>query len=232
MSANDSAGHFGPELFEFLVDLAENNNREWFHANKKRYEHHVKEPLISFIQDFGPHLHAISEHFVADPRANGGSMFRIYRDVRFSSDKSPYKTQAAAHFRHEAHRNAHAPGFYLHLAPGEVGVGVGVWSPAMPSLTKIRSAIVADPDGWVRASGDPGFRSEFSVVGQSLKRAPRGFPADHPLVEDLRRKDHIGWISLDEDDVTSPGFLEEYARLCRLSVPYVRFLTHAVDFPF
>ena len=109
--------HFGPELFEFLLDLRANNMREWFQENKGRYERHVKEPLLQFIEDFEPYLHSISEHFVADARANGGSMFRIYRDVRFSKDKTPYKTQAAVHFRHEAGKSAHAPGFYLHLAP-------------------------------------------------------------------------------------------------------------------
>ena len=225
-------GHFRPELFEFLLDLRANNDREWFKANKDRYERQVKEPLLDFIRDFGPLLGAISEHFVADPRANGGSMFRIYRDVRFSKDKSPYKTQAAAHFRHEAGKTAHAPGFYLHLAPGEVGAGVGIWRPKTPTLTKIRNAIVDDPHGWKKASGDPGFREVFSLVGDSLKRSPRGFDPDHPLAEDLKRKDHIAWVDLDEDEATSPGFLEDFADICRQSVPYMRFLTTAVGLPF
>ena len=102
--------HFTPELFEFLLELRTNNNREWFQANKGRYERHVKEPLLQFIQDFEPSLHSVSTRFIADARANGGSMFRIYRDVRFSKDKSPYKTQAAVQFRHEAGKSAHAPG--------------------------------------------------------------------------------------------------------------------------
>ena len=224
--------HFTPHLFEFLLDLRVNNNREWFHDNRDRYEQYVKEPLLGFIEDFGPRLHTISPHFVADARANGGSMFRIYRDVRFSKDKSPYKTQAAAQFRHEAGKTAHAPGFYLHLAPGEVGAGVGIWRPATPALTEIRKAIVADPDGWREVSSDPGFVNEFSIVGDSLKRSPKGFDADHPLIEDLRRKDHIAWVDFDEEEVVSPGFLEEFAGVCRQAAPYMRFLTSALGLPF
>lgn len=224
--------HFTPELFEFLLDLRVNNNGEWFQANRGRYERYVKEPLLGFIEDFGPSLHSISAHFVADARANGGLMFRIYRDVRFSKDKSPYKTQAAAHFRHEAGKTAHAPGFYLHLAPGEVGAGVGIWRPATPTLTEIRNAIVADPDGWEEASSGPGFVSEFSIVGDSLKRFPKGFEADHPLIEDLKRKDHIAWVDFDEEDVVSPGFLEDFASVCQRAVPYMRFLTTALGLPF
>ena len=112
--------HLTSDLFEFLLDLRANNDREWFAENKRRYEQHVKEPLLAFIEDLEPHLHSVSEHFVADTRANGGSMFRIYRDVRFSKDKSPYKTQAAVQFRHEAGKSVHAPGFYLHLEPDQV----------------------------------------------------------------------------------------------------------------
>ena len=224
--------HFTPELFQFLLDLRANNNRQWFNANKDCYNKHVKEPLLRFIEDFEQPLHAISEHFVADPRVNGGSMFRIYRDVRFSKDKSPYKTQAAAQFRHEAGKTAHAPGFYLHLAPGEVGAGVGLWRPDMPTLTKIRNTIVDDPDRWTEVSKDAGFRSVFSLVGESLKRAPKGFDPDHPQIEDLRRKDHIAWVDFDEEEATSPGFLEEFADVCRQSVPYMGFLTTAVGLPF
>ena len=137
--------HFTPELFEFLLELRTNNNREWFQANKGRYDRHVKEPLLQFIQDFEPSLHSVSTRFIADARANGGSMFRIYRDVRFSKDKSPYKTQAAVQFRHEAGKSAHAPGFYLHLDPNEIFVGVGIWRPDSSSLAKIRNAIVVEP---------------------------------------------------------------------------------------
>ena len=109
--------HFKRELFHFLEDLNSNNRREWFEDNRARYEREVREPVIAFIMDFAPRLKQISSRFIADPRPIGGSMFRIYRDVRFSPDKRPYKTHAAARFPHVMSRDVHAPGFYLHLEP-------------------------------------------------------------------------------------------------------------------
>ena len=225
-------GHFTPHLFDYLRDLRANNNRDWFQANKARYEQHVKEPLLQFIEDFRPELHSISGHFVADPRTNGGSMFRIYRDVRFSRDKSPYKTQAAAQFRHAAGKTVHAPGFYLHLAPDEVFAGVGLWHPDSATLGRIRDRIVANTGEWERAARAPGFLDVFDLTGDSLKRPPKGFDPDHPRVEDLKRKDHIASCWFDEEEATSPEFLEDFADACRAASPYMEFLTTAVGLPF
>jgi uncharacterized protein (TIGR02453 family) len=140
--------YFGPELFQFLSELKANNDRQWFAENRSRYERQVKEPLLQFIADFAPRLQAISPCFEADSRPVGGSMFRLHRDTRFSKDKSPYKTHAAAHFRHEAGKDAHATGFYLHLEPDSCLAGGGIWHPDSPALDKIRSAIVEHPDRW------------------------------------------------------------------------------------
>ena len=107
--------YFTIQTFRFLKDLKENNSRPWFHENKGRYEEHVKEPALRFIEDLDPLLQKVSPHFMATPR----SLFRIHRDTRFSKDKSPYKTHTGIQFRHEASKDAHAPGFYLHLQPGE-----------------------------------------------------------------------------------------------------------------
>ena len=224
--------HFTEGLFEFLIDLRMNNNREWFRENKRRYDRDVKEPLLRFIGDFEPRLHSVSAHFVADTRANGGSMFRIYRDVRFARDKSPYKTQAAAHFRHETGKTAHAPGFYLHLSPEEVYAGVGIWQPDSASLSRIRNAIDADPRKWERAAKDEAFLSEFTVGGSALKRPPKGFDADHPYIEDLKRKDHIASVEFDPGDVVAPGFIDEFAAVCRQASPYMQFLTSALGLPY
>ena len=224
--------HFGPELFDFLLELRAKNERGWFQENKGRYERHVKEPLLAFVEDFEPYLHSISEHFVADARANGGSMFRIYRDVRFSKDKTPYKTQAAVHFRHEAGKSAHAPGFYLHLAPDEVFAGVGLWRPDSAALGRIRACIDEDPVGWERAVGDADFTDEFDLAGDSLKRPPKGFAPEHPLIEDLKRKDHVATCPFDEEEATAPGFIGSFADACRTSSPYMEFLTRAVGLPY
>ena len=226
------SGHFTEHLFEFLRDLSANNDRDWFQANKGRYEQHVKEPLLQFIEDFRPELHSISEHFVADTRVNGGSMFRIYRDVRFSRDKSPYKTQAAAQFRHEAGKDVHAPGFYLHLAPDEVFAGVGLWHPDSATLGRIRDRIVSRSDEWERTARAPGFLDVFDITGDSLKRPPRGFDAQHPFIEDLKRKDHIAAVWFEEEEATAPEFLEDFADACRAASPFMEFLTTAVGLPF
>src|SRR5918996_4016229 len=136
-----STASFSPALFTFLRDLKQNNDRDWFKANKPRYEKAVLEPALQFIVDFEPHLLAISPHFVADPRPSGGSLFRIHRDTRFSKDKSPYKPYTGIQFRHELGKDAHAPGFYLHLEPGGVFAGAGIWHPDQPTLVRIREAI-------------------------------------------------------------------------------------------
>src|SRR5712691_13432329 len=127
-------GYFSPELFDFLLELRENNTREWFQSNKDRYEEVVRDPFIRFIADFGPRLQQISPQLVADPRPMGGSLFRIYRDTRFAKDKSPYKTAASAHFSHLMRKDVHAPGFYVHLEPGSSFAGSGLWHPEPVTL--------------------------------------------------------------------------------------------------
>ena len=223
---------FTPRTFAFLSELAVNNNREWFRANKSRYEEDVKEPALRFISDFARPLKRISPHFRADPRANGGSLFRIYRDTRFSKDKSPYKTHTGIHFRHEAYRDAHAPGFYLHIQPGHCFMGGGIWRPGGPTLRQIREAIDEDGESWKAASRDRRFRETFELAGDSLIRAPKGFSVDHPLIEDLRRKDFIGVAPLEEDSLTSADFLDTFTRLCRAAAPYQRWLCGAIGVPY
>ena len=227
MTIETEQASFGRELFGFLADLKEHNDRDWFAANKARYEADVLEPALAFIEDFTPHLHQISPHFRADPRRVGGSLFRIYRDTRFSKDKTPYKTTAGIHFRHERGKDVSAPGFYLHLAPGDVFAGGGIWHPDTQTVTKIREAIVADPDGWREATAgiDLG-------MGESLKRVPQGFDKDHPLAEDLKRKDFAALERLSEAEATGPDFLRRYARVCEEMAPVMRFLCRAVGVPF
>lgn len=221
-----------PELFEFLRDLRGNNSRDWFQAQKSRYEDVVKEAALTFISDFGPHLEAISPHLAADPRPVGGSMFRIYRDTRFSHDKSPYKTHVGIQFRHKAGKDVHAPCFYLHLEPGSVFAGAGIWHPDAAALKKVRDALVEKPARWRKVMADPAFNERFELDGDVLKRPPRGYAADHPLIEDLKRKDFIGVAQLGEEEATSDAFLTAYAETCRRAVPLMRFLCEAVGVPF
>jgi uncharacterized protein (TIGR02453 family) len=223
---------FQPTIFQFLEDLAENNNRPWFQENKARYDREVLGPCMCFIRDFAPRLKKISEFFVASDRRVGGSLMRVYRDTRFARDQAPYKTNVGIQFRHEFGRDVHAPGFYVHIAPEECFLAVGAWRPDAPSLARIRQAIVERPDRWRRASRDKKFGQHFALDGEALKRPPRGFPADHPFVEDLKRTDFIGLGDLSERDVLGKRFLDKVAASFAASRPFVRFLCEALQVPF
>ena len=187
MSTETEQASFGPELFGFLAELKDHNDRDWFNANKARYEADVLEPSLAFIEDFAPYLHQISPHLRADARRVGGSLFRIYRDTRFSKDKTPYKTTAGIWFKHEQSKDVHAPGFYLHLAPGDVFAGGGIWHPDTRTLTKIRDAIVADPEGWREV--DERHRARHGGGAQARPvRLRQGPPAGGgPQAQELRR---------------------------------------------
>ena len=226
MSTSTEAASFDPTLFGFLADLEKHNDREWFAANKARYEADVLEPALAFVEDFGYRLPAISRHMRAVPSRTGGSLFRIYRDTRFSKDKTPYKTTVGIHFKHERAKDVHAPGFYLHLAPGEVFAGAGIWHPDMPTLTAIREAIVAHPDRWQEVTAG------IEVVGNALKRVPTGFDRDHPLAEDLKRKDFAAYAKLSEAEAIAPGFLDRYVHACEEASPLMRFLCRALELPY
>lgn len=223
---------FSPALFAFLSELRENNDREWFKTNKHRYEEAVQEPALEFIADFAPRLAQISPHFVADARPVGGSLFRIHRDTRFGKDKTPYKTHTGIQFRHEQGKDVHAPGFYLHLEPGRVFTGAGIWRPDGATLGRIREAIAAEPGRWSDAVRDELFGESLRFEGETLKRPPAGFDPEHPLIEDLKRKDFIAVAKLSEKRVTSAGFAEALAGTFQACSPLMRFLCKATGVPF
>ncbi|MDJ0923257.1 MAG: DUF2461 domain-containing protein [Acidimicrobiia bacterium] len=227
-----SKRYFTPKLFGFLKDLAENNDRDWFKANQDAYEEYVREPALEFINDFAAPLKKISPHFVADSRTVGGSLFRIQRDTRFSKDKTPYKINTGLQFRHIAGKDAHAPGFYLHIQPGECFMGVGLWRPETKVAYSIRQAIADDPAGWKRASRGKRFSDVYAIGGDSLKRPPRGFDEDHPLIEDLKRKDFIASTRVTQKSITSDHFMEDFTDNCKRSAPFMKFLCEAVGVPF
>jgi uncharacterized protein (TIGR02453 family) len=232
MTTNRFRG-FPEDLFRFLEELAANNNREWFTANKRRYQTAVVAPVSEFVQVMGTRLNRISPHFTADPRPNGGSMFRIYRDTRFSRDKRPYKENVGCHFRHAAGQSAHAPGFYLHLQPGEVFAGAGIWLPPGPALEKIRSAIAEQPDRWSKVVGDKHLVRRFGEIdGDSLKRCPTGYAEDHPFVADLKRKSFFVRRPLDDAVSLVPKFIDEVADTYADAKPLMRFVAAALDLPF
>ncbi len=221
-----------PALFDFLRELKVNNERPWFEENKARYRAEVRDPMLDFIQAFAEPLAEISPHFRADPRANGGSLFRIYRDTRFSKDKTPYKTNVGAHFRHAAGKDAHAPGFYLHLEPGMCFAGCGVWHPDSPTLGRIRDAIVEKPEEWTHITTGDDFCRTFRLAGEALKRPPRGYDPEHSLIEDLKRKDFVVIADVEETEAVRPDFLDRFAAIARAGAEFTSFLCKAVGVPF
>jgi len=224
---------FPKDMLQFLRDLSNNNNREWFNENKERYRESIVAPMSGFISAMGDRLEGISESFIADPRPNGGSMFRIYRDIRFSKDKTPYKENVGCQFRHIAGKDAHAPGFYIHIEPKEVFSGGGVWNPPNAVLDKIRTAILQHTDRWSEIIAAIEKNPEFSgILGDSLKRPPRGYDPDHPFITDLKRKSLFLMYTIKPALLTEPNLIERIERSFRDSAPLMAFVTDALDLPF
>lgn len=227
-----STRYFTPRLFGFLRELEEHNTRDWFKAHQDVYEEHVREPALDFINDFAAPLEKISPHFVADSRMVGGSLFRIQRDTRFSKDKTPYKINTGLQFRHRAAKDVHAPGFYFHVQPGECFMGAGLWKPESKVAYAIREHIAEDPTGWKKATRGKRFTDVFAITGDSLVRPPKGFDPDHPLIEDLKRKDFIASTRLTQKSITSDTFMKEFTDNCKRVAPLMKFLCEAVGVPF
>ena len=139
---------FGKPALAFLAELSQNNNRDWFNTNKARYESDVLDPALAFIHAMQEPLAEIAPHFVAQATRVGGSLMRIYRDTRFSKEKTPYKTNIGIQFRHEQAKDVHSPGFYVHVDPQQVFFGVGMWRPDAEPLQSIRARIAARPAQW------------------------------------------------------------------------------------
>ena len=163
--------YFSPATFTFLRGLARNNDKTWFNEHKPKYEAHVRQPFLRLITDLQPDLAAVSEHFRADPRTVGGSLFRIYRDARFSNDKSPYKSWQGARLFHERRKQVPAPSFYIHLQPGESFVGAGLWHPEPATQRKVRHFIVDNPGSWKAAAHSP------VLPGSSISRKAKSWCA-------------------------------------------------------
>jgi uncharacterized protein (TIGR02453 family) len=223
---------FQHDFFTFFNELAAHNDRPWFNANKSRYYESVVNPVCEFIVAMAPHLKRISPHYVADPRPHGGSMFRIYRDTRFSKDKSPYKTHAACHFRHAAGRDAHAPGFYAHFAADGLMFGGGIWRPSSRHLAVIREHISDNPGEWSRIRRARAVRERGGIRGESLIRPPRGFDADHVHIEDLKRKSLYVMTEAGPELALSAVLVDTAAAAFRAAARLNRFVTEALGLPF
>lgn len=223
---------FNSETIRFLEQLAANNNREWFQQHKSRYEEQVLDVALRFIQSMQDPLAGIAPHFVAVPTRVGGSLMRVYRDTRFSKDKTPYKTNIGIQFRHEQAKDVHAPGYYVHIAPDSAFLGVGMWRPDSEPLRRIRERIVARPAEWQRALNHRSFKRHFELGGESLLRPPRGFDKDHECIDDIRRKSFIAVKEIGTSDCLKPQFQRSVETSFKTAEPFMRFLCEAVGVRF
>lgn len=224
--------YFTDDTLAFYSQLQKNNQRDWWEANKARYETSVREPFQALISDLAPALAAISPHFVADPRKQGGSLFRPYRDARFSKDKTPYKTAAGARFFHQRSKQVPAPSFYLHVAPGDCFIGGGLWHPEPATLKQLRSFLEANPAAWIKATQSKTFRTRYEFWGESLIRPPRGVDPDHPLIDDLKRKSLSAGTGLTEEQILGDRLHDLVVDHFKALAPMVDYLCAALDLEF
>ena len=219
--------YFTPRLFKFLGELRRHNRRLWFLKHRSEFEDCVRQPGLRFIADLQLRLREVSPWLVADPKPHGGSLFRIYRDVRFSKDKSPYKTHTGMNFRHAStSETVHGPSLYLHLEPKNCFLAGGIWQPEPRSLARIRDAVAWRPEEWRKAKR--GLRLE----GDTLTRPPRGYAATHPLIDDLKRKDFIASIDLSQAQVCGGRFMQDFLHAATKMTPLMRFVSEAVKLRF
>ena len=225
---------FPKDFFAFFRELKTHNERVWFEANKQRFRDSVQAPMAQFIAAMASPLRKISKNFVADPKPNGGSMFRIYRDVRFAKDKRPYKEHAACHFRHVGGKDVHAPGFYMHFADSEVHFGGGMYMPEPASLGHIRDAIVQKSAAWKAVKADRDFVKTFGDLGgdDMLTRAPRGYDPTHPLIEGIKRKSFFALREADRALAASPKLVDVVAMTFKAASPLMKFLCKSQGVPF
>ncbi|MEM7807527.1 MAG: DUF2461 domain-containing protein [Planctomycetota bacterium] len=220
------------ETTRFLKQLAKNNDRDWFKSHADEWEA-ARSDFLALIAALQPGLEKVSEVAWVDASKTGGSMFRIHRDVRFSKDKSPYKTNLSAVFPHAGvEGKVDAPCFYLQVSPTETMVAAGPYGPDAKSLKLIREAIADDPAAWKRATSGKKFDEHFAMTTDKLKRPPKGFDADHPAIEEIKRTRFAAMTKpISSDVVHGGGFDKEIVRLCKIANPLVAFVCRAMKLP-
>ena len=225
--------YFDDKSLKFLRSLARHNERAWFLDHKADYDAHVRGPFLRLLTDLQPIVAGISDHYRADPRPVGGSLFRIQRDTRFANDKTPYKTWQGARLSHARGRQVEAPLFYLHLQPGRCFVGAGLWHSPTPVQRQVRQFIVDNPGGWQAAAHAQAFRKRFDLDDDDmLVRAPKGYPADFAFADDLRRRNFVASRPIDDATMLGPRLLKTLDTDLRALAPFVDYLCAALDLEF
>ena len=225
--------YFSDATFRFLRGLARRNERTWFQAHKAEYDAHVRAPFQQLLTDLQPDVLAVSEHYRADPKPVGGSLFRIQRDTRFANDKTPYKPWQGARIFHARGRQVEAPSFYLHLQPGNCFVGAGLWHPQPATQRAVRQFIFDNPGSWKAAAHAPAFRRKFELdEDETLVRPPRGFPPEFAFIDDLKRRNFVALRAIDDGVITGPRLRKTLAADLAALGPFVDYLCAALDLEF
>ncbi|MGB7219744.1 MAG: DUF2461 domain-containing protein [Vicinamibacterales bacterium] len=213
---------FPPAALRFLRALKRNNRREWFLAHRDDYEGHVRQPMTAFVERLAEDLRAFAPELVASPKA---SMYRIYRDVRFSANKAPYKTHVAAVFPTRGLPKHEGAGLYFHVSPDEVWVGGGMYAPSTSQIHAVREHIAANVRRLRAIVESPGFRRTVGQLeGERLRRVPRGFPKDHEAAEYLKFRQFLAGAEFPPVFATSPRFYPTLLAVFRRVAPLMRFL--------
>jgi uncharacterized protein (TIGR02453 family) len=213
---------FSRKTLAFLRALKRNNDREWFRQRKPEYEQHVRGPMIGLLERLAVDLRGFAPELISDPRV---SLYRIYRDTRFSSDKTPLKTNVAAHFPAKGFPRGEGSGLYVEVAPQWVWIGGGLYMPSSFDLRLIRAHVAEHHVKLHRIVTGTAFRQAVSTLeGEQLSSMPRGYLKEHPAARYLRYKQFLAGREFEADFATSPRFYPELLRIFRAVAPLVRFL--------
>ena len=219
---------FPPELFAFLRDLEQNNEREWMDAHRTQFEEHVRGPALAFVRAVAPRIASVCPLLTASDARAGGAMLRMNRDTRFTASKRPYHTSVILRFPHRDAEPRWAPGCSLRLTSRAVFLTAGLRVPGPHTLNAIRETIAAYPEEWAAMRRARGFRASFGdLEPPDLVRVPRGWPPDHPFAGDLRRKHFLATREVAPADAEGRGFASEAVRTWRAASPLLRFLCDA-----
>ncbi len=217
---------FSPRTLKFLRALKRNNDREWFHERRAEYDQHVHAPMVAIVEQLALDLPRVAPGFHASPKL---SMFRIWRDTRFSANKAPLKTNVAAVFPYRSMARMEGAGLYFEVAPEHVWIGGGLYSPEPRTLHAVRTHIAAEHRSLAKIVAAPAFKKRLGTVqGEQAARMPRGFDADHPAADLLRHKQFLAAREEQPEFATRPGFYQELLATFEAMAPFVAFLNEPI----
>ena len=212
---------FSNKTIAFLRALKKNNDRAWFHAHRAEYEQHVREPMVGVVERLAHDFRAFAPELLADPKV---SLFRPWRDTRFSEDKAPLKTNIAAVFPNRTLGRMNGAGLYFEVATTYVWMGGGIYSPDSSQLHAIREHIAADQPRFEGLIGAPAFRKLGGLKGDRITRVPRGWPKDHPAADYLVHKQYLGFREEPAAFAARPDFYKQLLTTMKALAPLVAFL--------